>query len=255
MNQVERRRMIRAELQRSGTVVVRDLAETLDVTMVTIRGDLEYLERRGLALRSHGGAVLPETDRHMRLIDDTIHENYEKKNAIARKAVELVKAGSTIILDAGSTVTILARQLTDMDITVVTNSVPVIGELVSDDRVNLIAMGGAVRKQVNAMVGELTRIACSTIRVDLLFMGASGFSPANGVTTVNLFEAETKKAMIKSAGYVCLLVDSTKLGSDKFARVCDWNAVDEIITNPIPGAVAQELEERGVKVTVAEVGG
>lgn len=252
MTQIERRRLIRTQLQETGAVHVRELAEKYDVTMVTIRGDLDYLERRGLAVKSHGGAVLPETDEQLRLIDNTIHENYEKKDAIARAAAGRVTDGATIILDAGSTMTILARHLTSRDITIVTNSVPVIGELVSDPQVDLIAMGGAVRKPVNAMVGELARLACSTIRVDILFLGASGFSIENGVTTVNLLEAETKKAMINSAGYVCLVVDSTKLGRDKFARICGWDAVDEIVTNSLPPDIVQSLEEQNVKVTVAD---
>lgn len=254
MTPLQRRRAIVKQLLDSGAVSVRDLSETFDVTKVTIRADLDYLENRGLVVKSHGGAVMPETDDHMRFISKTIHENHDKKNSIARCAAELVQPGSTVILDAGSTNAILARHLHGYDITVVTNSVPVIGELVSDDRIDLIAVGGAIRKQVNAMVGELARRSFASMHADILFLGASGYAVREGVSTVNLLEADTKQAMIDAARFVCLLIDSTKYNDVKFAKVCDWSSVDQIITDSITTETRRALEEQGVKVTVAAVG-
>lgn len=252
MTPLERRRTIVRMLRQSGAVNVRQLAEELNVTRVTIRADLDFLERRGLVVKSHGGAVLPETDHHFRFISNTIHENYEKKESIARAALSLIQPGSTVILDAGSTNAILARHLHGQDITVVTNSVPVIAELVTDDHVDLIAVGGAIRKQVHAMVGELARRAFASMHADVLFLGASGFTLERGVTTVNLLEAEAKQAMIHSARYVCLLVDSTKFTQIKFAKVCDWDSVDELITDQVDPRFADALRTDGVKVTVAD---
>lgn len=250
MTPLERRRTIVKLLQQSGAVNVRDLAEKLDVTRVTIRADLDFLERRGLAVKSHGGAVLPETDHQFRYISNTLNENYGKKDAIARGALPLVQPGSTVILDAGSTNVILARHLHGRDVTVVTNSVPVLGELISDERVDLIAVGGAIRRQVHAMVGELARRAFASMRAEVLFLGASGYGLEEGVTTVNLLEAEAKQAMINAARYVCLLADSTKYGQVKFAKVCDWEAIDEFIVDAADERFAAALRARGVKVTV-----
>lgn len=252
MTPLERRRQVVKLIEQNGAVIVRDLANQFDVTPVTIRSDLEFLEKRGLVVKSHGGAVLPETEHRFRYITETIHENFDRKDAIARCAESLVQQGSTVILDAGSTNAILARHLHDRDITVVTNSVPVIGELVSDERVNLIAVGGAIRKQVKAMVGEFTRRALSSMNVDVLFLGASGYTIDGGVTTVNLLEAEAKQAMIASAQYVCVLVDSTKYGEVKFAKVCQWEDVDELITDSADPKLVDALTRVGVKVTVAE---
>jgi len=249
---LERRRRILGELHDKGEVLVRDLAMMLEVTAVTVRTDLDHLARRGLIVKSHGGAVLPEGDSHIRYITRTIHENFEPKDRIAERAARLVEAGSTVILDAGSTGAILARHLHGMDITVVTNSVPVIAELVSDEKVNLIAAGGAIRKQVNATVGEIARRTFESMHVDLLFLGASGWSVNEGVTTVNLLEAETKRSMIAAASRVCLIADATKAGEVRFARICGWDAVDMLITDRIDPDVAERLTGLGVAVHIAD---
>lgn len=132
-----------------------------------------------------------------------------------------------------------------------TNSIPVIGELVSDDRVNLVAVGGAIRKQVKAMVGEFSRRAFASMNVDVLFLGASGYTIEGGGTTVSLLEAEAKQAMIASAQYVCVVVDSTKYDEVNFAKACHWEDVDELITDSAEPELVEALTQIGVKVTVA----
>lgn len=236
-------------------VRVNDLAASLEVTSVTIRTDLEHLERRGLAVRMHGGAVLPEHDELPRYINNTVHENFEKKDAIARCALQLVYPDATVIIDAGSTAAIFSRRLHGYAVTVVTNSVPVIAELVTDEHINLIASGGAIRKPVKAMVGEIARWAYESIRADVVFLGASGYSLDQGVTTPNLLEADTKRAMIDAAQTVCLLADSTKHEQVKFAKICDWDRIDYFMTDSAPTDLIQGLEARGVTVVTPEYNG
>lgn len=229
-------------------VRVNDLADELQVTPVTIRSDLEHLERRGIAVRMHGGAVLPEHEELPKYVNYTMQENADKKRAIARCALRLVKADATIIIDAGSTAAIFSQFLHGYVLTVVTNSIPVIAELVADENISVIASGGAIRKPAKAMVGELARLAYQSIHVDMVFLGASGYSLTHGITTANLLEADGKRVMIDAAATVCLLADSTKYNQDTFAKICDWDKIDYFITDYAPDDLIDELNNRGVHV-------
>ena len=248
MSAVERRRYITKLLRRDGLVRVKDLAEALNVTAVTIRSDLEYLERRGRAVRTHGGAVMPEKEELARPISSTLHENADKKHTVAQLAVDLITPESTIIVDAGSTTAILSQYLRDFSLTVVTNSVPVIGELLNAENISVIVSGGAIRKPAKAMVGELARWAYQSIHADIAFIGASGVSLEHGVSSASLLEADGKREMIRAAGTVCLVADSTKMGHLRFAKICDWDKVDYFITDDAPEEIILELEARGVSV-------
>lgn len=248
MTLIERQRYILQQLKRHEAVKVNELAEKLDVTPVTIRSDLDNLERRGLAVKVHGGAVKPEPDELPRYFDDTILENSDRKRAIANCAIDLVAQDSTIIVDAGSTTAIFSQLLHGLRLTVLTNSVPAVNELVSDAAIDLVVSGGAVRKPVRAMVGEFARWAYQSLHADTVFLGASGFSATHGVTTANLLEAEAKRAMLDSANTVCLLVDSTKLDKVKMAKICDWDRIDYLITDSVPNEFLESIS--GYNVTV-----
>ncbi len=251
---VERKRYITKKIQETGAVRVTELSEQLNVTAVTIRSDLEELERRGIAVRTHGGAVLPEHETFPRYLYNTMHENADRKRVIGKCALDLVTADSTVIIDGGSTTAIFAQLLHGYALTVVTNSVPVIGELVGDEHIDLIVSGGAIRKPVQAMVGELARLAYQSIRADIVFLGASGFSLSHGVTTPNLLEADGKRAMIDAAATVCLLADSTKRDKIKFARICGWERIDYFFTDEAPDDFVAALAERGVTVITPDRG-
>ncbi len=248
MTGVERKRYITKQLKTTGVVRVNDLARELQVTPVTIRSDLEDLERRGIVVRMHGGAVLPERDELPKHVTQTMQQDGDKKRAIAQSALSLVKPESTVIIDAGSTTAIFAQFLHGRALTVITNSLPVIAELATDKHVTVIASGGAIQKQASAMVGELTRWAYQAIHADVVFLGAAGYSLSNGITTNSLLEADAKRVMIESAETVCLLADSTKLDQVKFAKVCDWERIDFFITDAASDELTAALRTRGVQV-------
>lgn len=252
MNPAARKQEILRILQKQESVQVLELARSLDVSKVTIRNDLDELENKGLLLRTYGGAVLPEKRGTERFIADTMKEYYEQKEQIARLASTLVSPGQNIIIDNGSTTVHLAKYLRDMAVTVTTSSLLVIEELMHAEKVDLIVSGGVLRRQSMGLMGNLSKDVYRQVHADWLFLGASGYSAAQGVFCTNLIEAETKQAMIQSATKVCLLVDSSKMERLSLARVCDWNAVDYVITDTISAEVEQSITEAGVKVLAVD---
>lgn len=254
MTHIERKRRILERLENEGGARVDELADELGVTKVTIRSDVAELEKRGLAVRSRGVILLPERTDLARNVTNTIHENVDAKNAIARKALELIDPNATLILDSGSTNAVLAQHLHDMELTVVTSSVPVILELARDKNISLIVSGGVLRRPSMAMVGEFSRHLYEHIHADVAFLGATGYTVEHGPSSANLLEAETKRAIIASAATTCLLVDSSKLGNRQMAGICGWDKISYMITETMDATVRSRLSELGVAVSLPDDG-
>lgn len=248
VNGYERKIEIVRLLEEKGKVNINQLAESFGVTKVTIRSDIDSLETRGLLLRTHGGAVLPENHQLVRRINHTLHERRKEKEGIARVARTLIEPGSTVLIDSGSTTAILAHHLKDMRLTVITNSVLVLQELVGSETVELLICGGALRKPDMALIGEIARSFYEQLNADIVFLGANGYSVEKGISCANLIEAQTKKHMIKSAQKVCLLADSSKQNRLALAHVCDWEDIDILVTDSLGAADRESLAGYGVEV-------
>lgn len=248
MNATERKRKIMELLETRESLEVVELTELFSISKVTARNDLDDLEAKGLLVRTHGGAVLAEKHDLVRLISDTINENRDKKKRVCALAARLVEPGQNIIIDSGSTTLHMAKHVAARPITVITNSVLVIQELMHAEQVELIMTGGVLRRQSMSLMGAYARHSFEQIRADILFLGASGVSLDRGITCTNLIEAETKHAMIRSVTKVCLLVDSSKFGKVSLAKVCDWDSVDILVTDEIDSETRASLESLGVQV-------
>ncbi|MBT3273760.1 MAG: DeoR/GlpR transcriptional regulator [Spirochaetales bacterium] len=248
MDSYERKTEVHNILKKKGRIRINEVADQLGVTKVTIRADLDDLEKRGLLVRIHGGAILAENDQLIRQIATTLHEREKEKTIIAKLAVEIIRPNSTILLDSGSTTHTLARQISDMKLTVVTNSTLVLQDLLGSDSIELIVSGGVLRKQSMALIGPVAHGFFSLLTADTLFLGATGYSLEKGVSCSNFIEAETKKRMMGSGAKVCLLVDSSKAGIASLAHVCDWDDIDILITDSITDDDRSELERLGVEV-------
>lgn len=253
MNPAARKQEIIRILQQEETVQVLDLAQILDVSKVTIRNDLDELANKGALVRTYGGAILPEQEENKRYISNTIKEYAPQKRAIAKKAASFVQQGQNIIIDNGSTTMHMSQYLKDLPITVTTSSLLVMQDLMHYEKIDLIMAGGILRRPSMGLMGNISKDFYRQIHADWLFLGAAGYTVAQGVFCSNLIEADTKQTMIQSAGKVCLLVDSSKMEHTSLARVCDWNSVDYLITDAIASDIKSKLEDAGVKVIVVEV--
>ncbi len=238
----QRQERILDQVRASGGVRVSDLVDLLGVSDMTIRRDIAMLARRGLVARVHGGAIA--------LSDRSADEpgfaaksslQTEEKEAIAAAAASLVQAGDCVAVSAGTTTFAVARQLRDVPgLTVVTNSVPAADMLHSSARDDLtVVLTGGVRTPSDALVGPVTVAALRSLHVDWLFLGVHGIDERAGLTSPNLEEAETNRALIASARQIVVTADSTKWGVVALSSMARLDDVDIVVTDD-----ALEVEAR-----------
>lgn len=248
----ERQRRILSALEHGDSVRVSDLSRVLRVSEASVRRDLRDLEHAGLLTRTHGGAMGPRTAAFEPSLTQKEDQYRAEKAAIGRLAAEMVQDGEVVMLDAGSTTLAIARQLRSRrSLTVVTNSLVVASEL-AGSRVELVVAGGSLRPHTRALVGPLAETALSGLQVDRLFLGANGVDLRKGITTPNLAEARTKRAMVDSAAEVVVVADHSKLGRLAFSVVCGLDRLRALVTDDAaPASFTQALENQGVKVYLA----
>ncbi|EWT02352.1 cytochrome C [Intrasporangium oryzae NRRL B-24470] len=238
----QRRSVILELVEESGAVKVSDLVERLGVSDMTIRRDIERLSGEGLVERVHGGALAINGARTSDEPGFSAKSELQRaqKQAIARAAADRVEPGSAIGISAGTTTYELARYVADIpSITVVTNSVPV-AQLLHESGApgQTVVLTGGIRTKSDALVGPVALGSLRNLHVDLLFLGAHGVDAYAGLTTPNLVEAETNRALIAAARRVCVLADSSKWGTIGLSTFGDLEEVDLFVTD-------DGLSERG----------
>ncbi len=251
----DRRQRITVMLQEQGSVQVLSLSGMFDVSTQTIRKDLSYLETRGVATRCYGGAISSqvvgaateppvEAKRSLRA---------DEKEAIGRRAAALVAPGDSIILDSGTTTAYIARYLPDSeDITVVTNDAGVLSELIAKKNIQIVMLGGALRRKNMAFYGAQTEAAMNELLVDKLFLGVDGFHLENGITTHYESEALLNRLMVKMATQVIAVTDSSKFGRMCLHRIIGIDELDMLITDRhAPDEVVEGAHRVAVEVIIA----
>ena len=253
MYAAERRQWIVDRVRANGRAEVASLASELEVTPETIRRDLSALEDAGLLRRAHGGAIPVERLRFEQELSSRDVLLADEKEAIAKKALALVPAGGSVLIDAGSTTARLARLLApDEELTVVTNSMPIALELGMRENCQLHCIGGRIRAKTMAAVDSWAIRALGEVNVDVAFIGTNGINLARGLSTADAAEAAVKRAMIASAEMVVVLADHIKWGEQKFASFASLGDVDVIITDSgAPADLVAEVESAGPKVVIA----
>ena len=231
----QRRARIADLVALEGAVRVSDLVLELGVSDMTVRRDIDQLAGKGVLERVHGGAVAAARGHSSDEPGFGAKSGLMKqqKQAIAAAAASLVEPGASIGISAGTTTFELARAVRDVpDLTVVTNSVPV-AQLLHEGagpRPTVVLTGG-IRTPSDALVGPVAIGALRTLHVDVLFLGAHGVEAGAGLTTPNLVEAETNRALVACARRVCVLVDHTKFGMVGLSTFLDLADVDVLVTD------------------------
>lgn len=248
----KRRQRILSALRSSGFASVTELARSFGVSGMTIRRDLQKLEERGEARVVRGGVSLPEGALLYPAFGNRAGSNTEEKRRIARRAGELVAAADSIAVDAGTTTHALAGALPE-DYTgcVVTPSVPVIHQLMSDrPEVRVVGLGGDLLRASEAFAGPMTVDAAARVRVRLFFLGAAAVD-ARGVYVNADTERPTKLALMAAADEVVLLADHTKFAARAPVRLSELARLTAVVTDRMPAAeICGQLAAAGVRLLV-----
>lgn len=253
MNTVERHKKIIEKINSEGQVKSQVLCDELNVSSVTIRKDLKFLEDKGMLYRMHGGATLNNpyaTDRH---VNEKEKLNLSEKMMIGNAAAKLVTANDSILIASGTTVLALAKSIKPKDnLTVITSALNVAVELNKHMEIEVMQLAGILRKRSSSVTGIYAEENLRDFSCTKLFLGVDGIDLEFGLTTTDIMEARLNRDMIKVSQKTIVLADSSKFGKRGFGRICGFESIDEIITDDkISSFTKGELENFGIKVTVA----
>ncbi len=249
----QRREKIFELIREDGHAKVHELSRIFNVTEVTIRQDLEKLEEEGWIVREHGGAYLKNIGLSVRNIELQSKENLAQKAAIARKALELICDGDTILLDSGSTTTELAKLIKGFrNLTVITNALNIALILGEDPEIHLVLTGGEFKAPTLSLTGQKAADSLEGLHVDKLFLATAGITLKSGLTYPSISDLVVKKAMIESAEEVYLVADSSKIGKSSFASLSALSLIDTLITDSnIKEEDRDHLTGQGIKLILS----
>ena len=255
MTITERHEKILAKLNEKGKVEVPDLSESLNVSEVTIPKDLRILEDKGLLFRTHGGATKTNPYTSDKPVQEKEFVNITEKNSIAKEAVKLIGDNDSIILGSGTSILAMARCLDpEHPLNVITSAINVSMELAQHENIEILQLGGHLRHSSTSVVGSYAESFLDNITCGMYFLGVDGIDLDFGITTTNLGEASLNQKCIEVAQVTVVLADSSKFGKRGFGRICNLDQIQHIITDGgVSTEIVQELENRGIKVSIVDV--
>ena len=242
----ERQNRILDALTKHEKLEVKELAEMMEVSQVTIRKDLDALTKQGLIIRNHGYATLNNSDD----MNNRLAYHYEMKQRIAKKVCEDIHDGETIMIESGSCCALVALEIAQSkkNITIITNSA-FIADYIRNEEVKVILLGGEYQASSQVLVGPITINNAKNFFVDKYFIGADGFSEKSGFTGKDYLRAETVREMAKQATQVIVVTESEKFGHIGTVNLLDTKNVAKVYTDThIPPEDECYLNEMNVEV-------
>ncbi len=242
----ERQNRILDALTKHEKLEVKELAEMMEVSQVTIRKDLDALTKQGLIIRNHGYATLNNSDD----MNNRLAYHYEMKQRIAKKVCEDIHDGETIMIESGSCCALVALEIAQSkkNITIITNSA-FIADYIRNEEVKVILLGGEYQASSQVLVGPITINNAKNFFVDKYFIGADGFSEKSGFTGKDYLRAETVREMAKQATQVIVVTESEKFGHIGTVNLLDTKNVAKVYTDThIPQEDECYLNEMNVEV-------
>lgn len=247
----DRETMILELLTAEHRLEVSALAGRVGVSQVTMRKDLDDLERRGLVIREHGCALLRSSDD----VQSRIAYHYEAKRKIAERAAELVDNGDTIMIESGSCCALLAEEIAHNKpgATIITNSAFIASYVRRVDGARVVLLGGDFQNDAQVMVGPILKVCAQQFYVERLFVGADGWSPALGFTGNNHLRVQAVRDMAEHAGQVVVVTESEKFSQRGVVPLNLPASVSAVVTDcGLTGEQARQLSEAGTQIYQAE---
>lgn len=236
MSSHRRRERLRDHVRAQGFAALGELTSVLGVSESTVRRDLEMLEEAGEARRTHGGVYWTGQTDTIGTFASKRDDGWPRKQAIARIAASLIQDHDTILLDGGSTVYELARLIVSRPLQVVTNSLPVAHLLSTSDSIDLIMIGGCVRRRTSVTIGPMADTMLADINVSDTFLSVAGVTE-RGYFNSDMMLVESEKSMIASAERTIVLADSSKFGKVSLSQIGGLSEADMVLSDA-------ELSER-----------
>ncbi len=252
MNQpltIDRRVKILDLINTNGQVSVKELNKRFNVSEVTIRNDLSHLEKKGLLIKTRGGGLKIQRVGIDQQLNEKAKIYSKEKQAIGKKAADIIKDNDTILIDSGTTTVEVARNLGKINnLTVITNALNIANQLIRDE-IKVILLGGILRSKSLSLIGSIGENSIKNFYCDKCFIGVDGIDSQSGIYTPNPEEANLNRLMIEASKEVIIVTDSSKFKRKSFAFIAPISKVQMIITDSrIPEDELKNLQSLGIKV-------
>jgi DeoR family transcriptional regulator, aga operon transcriptional repressor len=249
----ERQKQILSLLSQQGRLSVAEIVAQFSISEATARRDLETLAARGKAQRVHGGVIAVEQAPPELPILERENEQADEKARIGRAAASLVANNETVFLGSGTTVLEIARHLRDhKNLTVITNSLPVLNILAGNQEITVVSLGGMLRESELSFIGHITEQALVEVRADKVFMGTRGVSLEHGLTNDYLQETLTDRAILKSGRDVIIVADHTKVNRVATVLLAPLTSMYTFVTDAkADKKFVQALKRQGIQILLA----
>ncbi len=248
----ERQKQILTLLTRQGRLSVTEIVEQFLISEATARRDLESLASQGKVQRVHGGVIAIEQAPPELPILERENEQPDEKTRIGRAVASLIADKETVFLGSGTTVLEVARNLRDRrNLTVITNSLPVLNMLAGIKEITVIALGGMLRDSELSFIGHITEQALSEVRADKVIIGIRAISLEQGLTNDYMQETLTDRAILKIGREVIIAADHTKCGVVSTAFLAPLTSMQKLVTDDKTSRkFVSALKTQGIDVVV-----
>jgi len=234
-----------------GFASIDEITRELGISESTARRDLDVLEEQGTARRTHGGVLYAGGVPRLAEFGERQPAHWAAKRAIAVKAAEEIADGETVLLDGGTTTYEVARLLVGRSLQVVTNSLPVANLFASESRTDLVLLGGYVSPRTGVCLGPYANELLGRLHVTTTVLSAAGIA-AEGLFNSHLLLAETEQAMLRAAGRVIVVADSSKFGQKSLTLVSALDAIDVFVSDEeLPASWRQAIASAGAELILA----
>jgi len=231
-------------------VKVSDIAKQLDITKMTVRRDLNELEEKGFLIRKYGGAVKSEAITNIFTFDKRLKEMEDEKDAICRKAADFIEKNDTVFIDCGTTLYKICKYIKNKKgLRVITNSLPVISELINHKNIHLTLIGGKIIHERKSVYGSMALKNLNEYHIHKSFIGANGLTIENGLSSYDEQEGEITQKIIEKTSVNYLLCDSSKIGKNSYYIFSPITSIQNIITDDkVDKKIIKKLKKLKIKI-------
>ncbi|WP_147436810.1 DeoR/GlpR family DNA-binding transcription regulator [Oceanobacillus piezotolerans] len=245
--------MIKSFLKQQKAAKASELANLLEVSIDTVRRDLEALEKKEVLKRVHGGAVLVENNDNVlnKHFFEREVKNLEKKQELSYIAIELIQEGQAIALNGGTTTIELAKVLVEKfkRLTIITNDLRILTILSANKDFNVILSGGFFNPEEYTLYGTQCEEIISKFNIDIAFITVNGLSLEQGLTDFRMHEVGVIRTILSRAKYKVVVADSSKFETSSYINICPLKDIDLIVSdNSLPSNIIEDYSKQGIRI-------